>query len=384
MTRAKKQLPPYLRVAVIAASLTMLSAFSKSCGTSVPPLKIETPGHAQATPVFMKAPLKPSKWKPEKFYVGVGDRYEVHLDNKSINSPRYARKVGIRNNSHAIWLTKDFKEYWINRNQIAEMQREGITPLLIFYYFGDDISVENITTNWKKYYRFLVNTASHLSTDKKVLIIFEPEFNLEARNNKSSIYSWPGFNEFIIATVKVLRHYFPKAKIGICPGDFRTHNFRKSIKRGVKYVDFIAFQELWASTRKSNMSEKFEDVSDYALLFTNYLHTTFEKPILLSYIGISSYHQSKGNQNWAIIQSDIIRNFTNKLPVFIQRGLFGILYFELFDDPKHVGYFGIAERNFGLLDFKERPKPALKAFIELSKKVDFTNKITRLKAYNPK
>jgi len=353
--RDARRLPTYLKLSIVIVGLALASGASRSCGHNPPAIKFKVITVDQGKTNLMDTSLKPSNWIPDKIYVGVGDRHELYVNNKSIISYSYARKKGIRNNTHGIWITKTFKKHWINKRQLAEMGQNGITPLLIFYYFGDHISVENITANWEKYRRFLVKTSSYLATKQKLFIVFEPEFNLEARNNKTSVYTWRGFNEFIIATVKIFRHYFPQAKIGICPGDFRSHNFKKSIERGVKYVDFIAFQELWAATRKSNLSERFEDVTDYALSFTNYLHRTFKKPILLSYIGISSYRPPGSAQDWRIIQSDIIRNMSNILPVFIEKGLFGILYFELFDDPKHVGYFGVAERDFGLIDIKEKP-----------------------------
>jgi hypothetical protein len=43
----------------------------------------------------------------------------------------------------------------------------------------------------------------------------------------------------------------------------------------------------------------------------------------------------------------------------------GAIYFQLVDDPKHRGYFGAAEKRFGLVDHRARTKRAWKAFRKL-------------------
>jgi len=45
--------------------------------------------------------------------------------------------------------------------------------------------------------------------------------------------------------------------------------------------------------------------------------------------------------------------------------VFGLVYFQLRDDPNHSGFFGVAERSFGLLRADGSAKPALEAFREL-------------------
>ena len=47
--------------------------------------------------------------------------------------------------------------------------------------------------------------------------------------------------------------------------------------------------------------------------------------------------------------------------------MFGLIYFQLRDDPAHLGYFGPAERHFGLLRADGTAKPALDVFRALGR-----------------
>lgn len=44
-----------------------------------------------------------------------------------------------------------------------------------------------------------------------------------------------------------------------------------------------------------------------------------------------------------------------------------MIYFELFDDPRHTGYFSPAERNFGLVTSDGRAKPSLEMIRSLTR-----------------
>ena len=293
--------------------------------------------------------------------IGVGDRLRFNLEGdrgKGQLLHRWARNNGAPVNAQAIWLTRNWEEGWASREDLERMVAEGVVPVLILYYFAGDISRNYVIEHRQEWYFYLMKVAALAAIDAPVLIVLEPEFNDGTNAAGTVISNWPGFNEIVIDGIYLLRSMAPNLLVGICPGDFGSEDLEPSIGEVVQYSDFVAFQEMRASTQPSETNAHYEDVTERALGYADYLYTTFDKPVLLAYAATSTH------DGWEQVQADVVDHLFEARGELKERGVFGILYFMLFDDPDHVGYFGPAEREFGLVKANGEPKAGWQAFVK--------------------
>lgn len=290
------------------------------------------------------------------FLAGVGDRYANHLEGQEERTVvhDWARNQGAPVNAQAIWLTRDWEENWVSRDELDRMAAKGVVPVLMLYYFGADVSRYDVLKHRRDWFFYLVKVAALASIDHPVLVVLEPEFNDGSNPEGTLITRWPGFNEIVIDGIYLLRSLAPNVLVGVCPGDFGLRDLEPSVGELAHYSDFIAFQEMRASTRPSQITDQSEDVTASALAFSGYLHRTFDKPVLFAYMAVSTHDPDNGR--WEQYQADIVANFFTRYQDFRDQGVFGFLYFMLFDDPSHVGYFEDAETQFGLVDKHGQPK----------------------------
>jgi len=302
------------------------------------------------------------------FLAGVGDRVSSRLEGNTefFRHHEWARQNGAPINAQAVWLTRDWDESWVSRDDLERMARDGVVPVLILYYFAHDISRRHVLAHREEWFFYLTKVAALASIDYPVLVVLEPEFNDATNEESTLILSWPGFNEIIIDGIYVLRSLAPNVLVGICPGDFGMQDLEPAIGEVAQYSDFIAFQEMRASTRPSLVSNDYEDVTERTLAYATYLQKTFHKPILLAYLAVSTHDPDV--DRWEQHQASIISHVMAKRRDLAGLGVFGLLYFMLFDDPAHEGFFGPAEPHFGLVDKFGKPKAGWHAFREAVEK----------------
>jgi hypothetical protein len=264
-------------------------------------------------------------------------------------------------NAVTLWITREWEEEWYD---IPVVQRaiidKGYTPVFIFYWFADDISVPFIRRNEKAYFRTLRRFTQYLKKLKgQKVVVFNPEFN------QNGVASWPGMNAIFLKSYEMVRED-SSVLVGLCVGDFGDYSrindvqnwktFHPSIKKAAKVSDFIAFQEMRGLTRNSAKEILMAPERSYA--FSKYLHTTYKKPTMLAYVALSSYGHNGEN-----LQAEAYRGYLDYLPKMRdEANLLLFNTFHLYDYPGHVGYFKEAEEYFGLLSASGRPKKALDAF----------------------
>jgi hypothetical protein len=301
------------------------------------------------------------------FYIGVGG-FDICVNNNKTASI-YSKKCFLKKeknisiflkselsnvNSISIWITKKWEENWYPVKTINNFIKRGYTPIFIFYWFGDNISPKYVTKNKKNYLKTVKRFSKFLKSIKgKKIIILNPEFN------ENNISKYENFDFLQAESILEIKKTVKNTKIGICFGDFGNYKKiwdksswdydTKNIDYSARVSDFIAFQEMRGITK--NSKEEISDTPERALAFSVYLHKKYNKPTFLAYLAISSY---KAN----ILQKNIIKRFNKLLPVFKESAdLIGINYFNYIDNPIHKGYFGIAEKYWGLktADGKEKP-----------------------------
>lgn len=306
------------------------------------------------------------------FFIGVGGfdiqnnngQYSFRESNNSgINTNITELLIKQSNNVNAvtIWITKDWDTMWYPIETIQnEIIDRGYTPVFIFYWFGDDISVPYIKKNETKYFEKLESFLEYLKKiNGQKIVILNPEYNM------FGVESWIGMNDLFLKSFTIVRKD-PQALVGPCVGDFGDYSkidepdewslFDPSINKAVKDADFIAFQEMRALTR--NTKKQILLTPKRALNFSKYLFEKYNKPTILAYVAISTYGE-EGNEIQKLVYKEFIHT------VFHMRKEAKLIYFGLFhyfDYTGHVGYFKEAEEYFGLLESNGTQKPALEYF----------------------
>jgi len=260
-------------------------------------------------------------------------------------------------NAISLWLTRDFQEEWypvdiINNNFI----KQGYIPIFILYYYADGVSnIPYVEAEENNYYAYINKVVNYISKIKgKKLVILEPEFN----QYQGAIYE--GWNRIFGKAIEILRKD-KTALIGLGVGDFGRYEkvydieewelFKPAIKDVYKFADFISFVEMRLSPRDS--AEGVLKMGERAYNFAKYLYNTYKKPIMIGYIGISSFN------NFENIQKQALENlliYYEKLKT--EMPFMGINYFILFDDIKKSG----SERYYGLIYTNGKIKPAFFSF----------------------
>jgi len=274
------------------------------------------------------------------------------------------QKESKNTNTVAIWITKEWQEEWYDiKSTQEEIINRGYTPLFMFYWFADEISPEYIKENEDAYFKTLGKFTKYLKKLRgQKIVVLNPEYNM------FGVEKWDYMNDIFLKSFKILRED-PQVLVGPCVGDFGNYDlvnepdewahFDISLHRAAKKADFIAFQEMRALTRNSELD--ILKTANRAYHLSQYLYKKYKKPTMLAYAAISS-HGINGEK----IQADVYKDFVKYLPKMKRESkliLFGV--FHYFDYPGHIGYFNEAEEFFGVVRKDGSKKPAFKYFNKL-------------------
>ena len=299
----------------------------------------------------------------QRLQVGLGDRYDQMVNGKRVVVYQTAAKDGLRFKYVALWLTPGWPE-WVRKPLLERIIRDGYTPVLIYYTFGDSSGKETLEKDGRAalkawYADIEKNLVPLVDVGSEVLVVLEPEFNVIPASG-TPITAWAEWNEIAGKAIDMLHKGARRCKVGLCPGDWGNYNLEKCMKSAARKSDFIAFPEMRAAKDPTadTTSAGYRDVIGAALRFTAYLKESFHKPILWAYLALSS-HADSDSLGWQDIQAQIIDDIFLRENELIANGVFGLIFFSYFDDPSHGTYFfGEAERHFGLKDAQGRPKKA--------------------------
>jgi hypothetical protein len=290
--------------------------------------------------------------------------HDTNISSEMVNITEPVAKEAKNVNAISIWITKEWEESWYDAKIVQkEIVDKGYTPVFIFYWFGDEVSVKYIQKNKKHYFDTLKKFTKYLKKiDGQKIVVLNPEYNM------FGVEKWEGMNDIFLKSFSIVRND-PQTLVGPCVGDFGNYNyenepkewalFNKSLYKAAPSADFIAFQEMRALTR--NTKQEILSTPQRALYLSKYLYEKYNKPTLLAYVAISTY----GDEG-KLIQAEVYKRFLTTLPLMQEQAQ--LLYFGLFhyfDYPGHIGYFNAAEEYFGVLDSNGSMKPSFKYFKQL-------------------
>jgi len=296
-----------------------------------------------------------------RLLVGVGDRVHIHAGDRRISVRDEAARLGVGTDLIELWLPRGWKDSWIDPGELSHLAETGSTPVVVHWFFGDDISRERVRGQLHEWHRSLGRMARRIAIESPVLVVLEPEFNNQPPPGETAVTDWPGFAAELREAARIVRAEAPNARIGVCAGDFSpARGLEAAIGPVADDLDFLAFQEMRAKTRRHDDAGDYLDVGASAVSYADYLRSSFGRPLLLGYLAVSSW------DGWERSQARALDSLARRRDELLRHGVFGVIYFQLRDDPHHEGYFGPAEKHFGLTSAEGAPKPALEAFRALS------------------
>lgn len=272
------------------------------------------------------------------------------------------------------WITRNHDWRWESKQTYQACIRFGFTPVISYWYFGDDISPEFVFANKKAYFNEIENNLIPLIRElPEVLILLEPEFN------KNGIPEWDEWDSIMVRAINLIKQHAPNAKVGLVVGDWGEHEIKSSfqnIDKSVQLSDFVGFMEMVSSLTDRNTFDPTWSMIERSNRLVRHLRQRFKKPIYLGYLAISTAG------DWEIRQADLINQFMANIPWYINHGVFGASFFALFDNPKQKGWFSEAEKHFGLITADGKIKKGGYAWQEGIRRIrDFDTRHPRLQGH---
>ncbi len=307
-----------------------------------------SPLHARLWPIKPESPL----------LLGVGDRVDWFTHRVRRATWSSAKALGQPTDLLMIWLPRGWKSSWIPERRLKQLNKDGTIPVILHYYFEDRISQQAIERDRDSWHQSLRHMGKLLKDIHPVLIVLEPEFNDAPPAGETHTMQWPQLANELSVAIDIVREQAPHAMISVGAGDFSpTRNLEPVIWPLVHKLDFLAYQEMRADTDPDYRTADYLNVGDAAVEYAAYLKQ-FGLPILLAYVALSSHG------DWEQKQKTMLQQLRSKNDQLKQNGVFGVSYFQLFDDPQHQGYFKAAEKHFGLYTHDGTAKPAAEVFKE--------------------
>ena len=292
------------------------------------------------------------------------------LFGMDIHSMDAQKQAGVPADYATVWVgVWNLQSGWGGPNAaIDRAVANGVTPVVHFYYWGDDISkncVENgcysklhgahkDKAGWQRLANELATNLNAHRDGKPVVIIIESEFN------KGDIQTYEAFDGYLVEKEKFFREKVPGVQLVLGFGTWNMDAW-KTFDRAAAGADFVGIQALRGSTRDSLAT--YEGAVDATVAGIKKAHTLFGKPVLLTDLGLSSYPAADYEKH----QARVLGLFFSRLGELKSAGLRGIIYRSWNDTPtmSTANYYGEGERHWGLVRTTEPgAKPAKAVWID--------------------
>jgi hypothetical protein len=283
-----------------------------------------------------------------------------------VDSIKTLRNKGVDLSYGTFWVGSWTQRYgWGDADsQLKTAKSQGITPVVNWWYWGDDISPTFVEQGGKdKYqgvhkdkatwYRMSRELADHIVKtmgDKEAIVVIETEFN------KQGIENYEPFDQYLTDIEKIF-HEKGNIKVVLGFGNWGSSQW-KHFDRAVAEADMVGTQLLQSSVRDR---ATYMSAVDTVLAGTRTLHNLFRKPVLLIDFTVSSYP----DKTYEAAQAEVVKQLFDRLPALKAAGLEGIIWRKLVDDPKFdtANYHGEAERHWGLIRADGSVKTAYATFV---------------------
>lgn len=251
---------------------------------------------------------------------------------------------------------------------LERLVREGVTPAVHLYYWGDDISpaclqngcwsslhdVRKDPAGWQRLVEETVDHFNETLDGAPVLVLLESEFN------KADVATYEPLDAALAEKARFIQRAYPPATVVISLGNW-NHAAWSTWDRAAAAADAIGIQAIRASTRDTLGSTIGLYNATSEGVWT--LSAMFRQPIVLQDISVSSYPEPA----YLEVQAKALDRLFDGLPELERMGVDTVLYRSWFDTPSMSteNYFGIAERYWGVVSYPDRvPKPAMEVWLD--------------------
>jgi hypothetical protein len=295
-----------------------------------------------------------------------GKTMEFGMDSKSIKAQT---RAGAAPDYGAMWIGPwNLEKGWGEpRDELREMRKAGVTPVIHFYYWGDDISrkcvkdgcwsslhgVQKTESGWKRLADGLVDLLEKEMNGRKVVIIMESEFN------KDDMQTYKPFDRQLRDMMDRISDKYPRAEMVLGLGNWNRDAW-STWTRSAAAADQIGIQGMRGSTQDSR--SEYRDLFEDTLKGARKAKSEFGKPVFITDIALSSYP----NKDYRKHQERELQEFFDGMDKLKRAGVTAMLYRTWGDQEwKNLdNYYGKAERHWGLADKNGKWKPAASVWVE--------------------
>jgi fibronectin type III domain protein len=277
-----------------------------------------------------------------------------------------ARQSGLQVGYGSLWAGAWNQKYgWGGiESQLLAAKSAGVTPLVHWWYWGDDISptcVENgcvdryhgVPKNKATWYRMsneLADLIARVSAGSaaRPLVVIETEFN------KNGIENYEPFDGYLAE--HALFFHNRGLDVIISFGNWGRAAWPR-FDRAIAAADMLGAMVLKSSVRNAT---SYLSGANELLSAVQYYQVTFGKPSFVTDFAFSSYPEP----DYALYQDTVIRDIFSRMSQFRAAGVRGMVWRMLADDPNFntANYHGMAERYWGLLRANGTQKPSFIPF----------------------
>lgn len=284
------------------------------------------------------------------------------LFGMDINSMSAQQQAGVPADYATVWAgVWNLHSGWGGPNAaIDRAVANDVTPVVHFYYWGDDISqncvekgcysklhgAQKDKAGWQRLAEELATNLNAHRDGKPVVIIIESEFN------KGDIQTYEAFDGYLVEKQRFFRETIPGVQLVLGFGTWNMDAWN-TFDRAAAGADYIGIQALRGSSRDSLTT--YEGVVDASLVGVKKAKALFGKPVILTDLGLSSHPEPDYESH----QARVLGVFFSRIGELKAAGLHAMLYRSWSDtNMDTANYYGEAERHWGLVRTTE---PAAKA-----------------------
>jgi len=289
-------------------------------------------------------------------------RFGVHMDSL----PK-ADEHGVPMHYGVFWMGAWTQKYgWgYAEQQLAAARSRGITPIVQWWYWGDDISPDCVErgcqdvrqgvwkdkATWYRMTRELAAVIQNTMGGAEAIVVIENEFN------KGGIENYEAFDGYLLDQIVEL-HRVAGLKAVVAFGNWGLSNWAR-FDRAAAASDFVATQLLRSSVRDA---ATYQQAVDTLVSGANHLNNTFRKPSLVVDLGLSSYPSAE----YELYQEAVVASLFARLGELQVSGTAGMIWRAIVDDPAMdtSNYHGVAERYWGVIRADGSEKPAFRPFAD--------------------
>jgi hypothetical protein len=276
-----------------------------------------------------------------------------------------AQAQGLSLSYGTFWLGAWTQKYgWSDANtKLRAAAAGGVTPVVSWWYWGDDISpscIENgctdryhgVRKDKATWYRMTSELAANIEAamgGREAIVVVETEFN------KNGVEAYEPFDGYLAELAGIL-HSRGNIRVVVGFGNWGQEHWVR-FDRAVTQSDLLGVQLMRSSVREA---ATYTSAVGTLVASAHFLQGTFHKPIIVTDLAFSSYP----SQGYESVQAQVIGELFARMGELKSAGVLAMMYRMVVDDPNFdtANYHGIAERFWGLLRADGSQKPAFSVF----------------------